>query len=104
MAEKLTPCDQFPPMRFADITNRIVSASATLIAVIALATGAYQAKLSRDQAHASVWPYLLMGNSGNNGYSFIVQNVGIGPALVKRFDVAVDGKAMQDWANVAKAL
>lgn len=91
-------------MRLADLTDRIVSASATIIAIIALSTGAYQAKLSRDQAHASVWPYLLVGNSGNNGYAFIVQNVGIGPAIVKRFDVSVDGKPMQDWPGVAKAL
>jgi hypothetical protein len=56
-------------MRLDDITNRIVSASATIIAIAALATAVYQAKLSRAQAKASVWPYLLQGNAGNNGYA-----------------------------------
>src|SRR6185436_6664086 len=90
--------------RIENITNRIVSASATIIAIIALVTGVYQAKLSRDQAKASVWPYLIQGNSGNNGYSRIVQNVGLGPAIIGGFEVLVDGKPAKDWADVAAKL
>lgn len=62
----------------SDVTNRTMSASGTIIAMVALGTGLYQAKLSRDQAKAAVWPYLISGNSGENGYSRIVQN-GSGP-------------------------
>ncbi len=90
--------------RIEGITNRIVSGSATMIAVIALATGVYQARLSRDQAKASVWPYLVQGNSGNNGYSRIVQNVGLGPAMIRGFEVLVDGKPTRNWADVAAKL
>jgi hypothetical protein len=90
--------------RIESITNRIVSGSATLIAVIALATGVYQARLSRDQAKASVWPYLVQGNSSNNGYSRIVQNVGLGPAIIRGFEVVVDGKPARNWADVAAKL
>ena len=90
--------------RIESITNRIVSGSATIIAVIALATGLYQARLSRDQAKASVWPYLVQGNSGNDGYSRIVQNVGLGPAMIRGFEVTVDGKPTRTWAEVSAKL
>ena len=86
------------------ITNRILSGSATIIAIIALATGVYQARLSRDQAKASVWPYLVQGNSSNNGYSRIVQNVGLGPAVIRGFEVLVDGKPTRDWNDAAAKL
>ena len=79
---------------FSDVTNRIMSASATLIALVALGTGLYQAKLSREQAKASVWPYLISGNSGEAGYSRIVQNVGLGPAIIGAFEVHVDNVPM----------
>lgn len=86
------------------ITNRIVSGSATIIAIVALATAVYQAKLSREQAKASVWPYLIQGNSGNNGYGRIIQNVGLGPAIVRGFEVLVDGTPTKNWADVAAKL
>jgi len=88
-------------MKVADITASIVSASATIIAIVALGTGVYQAKLSRDQARASVWPYLIQGNSNNNGYAYIVQNVGLGPAVIRAFEVRVDGKPARTWREVA---
>jgi hypothetical protein len=86
------------------ITNRILSGSATIIAIIALGTGLYQARLSRDQAKASVWPYLVQGNSSNNGYSRIVQNVGLGPAVIRGFEVLVDGKPTRNWTDAAAKL
>ena len=90
--------------RIDRITNRIVSGSATIIAVIALATGVYQARLSREQARASVWPYLVQGNSSNGGYSRIIQNVGLGPALIRGFEVRVDGTPTRSWTDVAGKL
>lgn len=91
-------------MRLEDITNRIVSGSATVIAIVAMATAVYQAKLMRDQAKASVWPYLLVGNSGNDGYSRVVQNVGLGPAVVKAFEVRVRGTPVHSWKEVGDSL
>ena len=93
-----------PRGRIGALTNAIVSGSATLIAVVALVVGIFQAKLSRDQANASVWPFLLQGNSSNNGYSRIIQNVGIGPARIRAFEVQVDGKVVHTWREVAESL
>ena len=88
----------------SDVTNRIMSASATLIALVALGTGLYQAKLSREQAKASVWPYLISGNSGEGGYSRIVQNVGLGPAIIGAFEVHVDNVPVHNWKEAAESL
>ena len=88
----------------SDVTNRIMSASATIIAMVALGTGLYQAKLSRDQAKAAVWPYLISGNSGENGYSRVVQNVGLGPAIIGAFEVHVDSVPVHTWKEVAESL
>ena len=88
----------------SDVTNRIMSASATLIALVALGTGLYQAKLSREQAKASVWPYLISGNSGENGYSRVVQNVGLGPAIIGAFEVRVDSVPVHSWKEAAESL
>jgi hypothetical protein len=93
-----------PPTRIGALTNAIVSASATLIALVALATGIYQAKLSRDQANAAVWPFLLQGNAWNTGYSRIIQNVGIGPARVGAFEIRVHDKPVHSWREVAESL
>jgi hypothetical protein len=91
-------------LTLSDVTNRVMSASATLIALVALSTGLYQAKLSRDQAKAAVWPYLIAGNSGENGYSRIVQNVGIGPAIIGAFEVRVDDFPVRSWKEMAESL
>ncbi|MDQ2667020.1 MAG: hypothetical protein M3Z05_13550 [Gemmatimonadota bacterium] len=88
----------------SDVTNRIMSASATLIALVALGTGLYQAKLSRDQAKAAVWPYLISGNSGESGYSRVVQNVGLGPAIIGAFEVQVDSVPVHSWKEAAESL
>jgi hypothetical protein len=91
-------------IRLEDITNRIVSASATVIAVIALATGVYQSKLMHDQSKASVLPYLIQGNAGDHGYSRIIQNVGIGPAMIRAFEVRVDSHIVKSWREAADSL
>lgn len=91
-------------LKLSAITDRVVSASATLIAITALATGVYQAKLSRDQAKAAVWPYLIAGNSGENGYSRVVQNVGLGPAIIGAFEVRVDNHPVHSWKEMADSL
>src|SRR4051812_537577 len=91
-------------VRIEDVTNRIVSASATLIALVALRTGLYQSKLMHDQAKAAVMPYLLQGNAGDHGYSRIVQNVGLGPAVIRAFEVRVDGRPLKNWKEVADSL
>lgn len=96
--------EQIAALRRGRISTDIVSLCATIVAVIALVTAIYQAKLMRDQAKAVVWPYLIQGNSGNGGYSRIIQNVGVGPAIIRAFEVRVDGKIVHTWSEAFDSL
>jgi len=91
-------------LRVGQLTNRILSASASLVAIAALATALYQAKVARDQAKAAVWPYLLVGNAGDEGYSRIAQNVGLGPAIIGAFEVQVNGHPVRTWREAADSM
>src|SRR5437763_16990366 len=91
-------------LRVGELTNRILSASASIVAMAALATALYQAKVARDQARAAVWPYLLVGNAGDQGYSRIVQNVGLGPAIIGAFEVQVNGHPVTTWREAADSM
>lgn len=88
-----------PRPRRSELVSRALSASAGLVAVCALAVSAYQAMIMRQQLKASAWPYLIQGNSGTTEYSRIVQNVGLGPALIRSFVVEVDGRPVHYWGE-----
>jgi hypothetical protein len=92
--------------KLSDLTNRIVSSSASLVAVIALGTSLYEARLNREQQRASVWPYVTQGNTGTYtaSYARVVRNVGIGPAKVRSFQVWVRGRPRHSWREVFDAV
>lgn len=90
---------------FSALTNRLVSASASVVAVAALGTSLYEARLNREQQRASVWPYVTQGNSGlGGGFHRLVRNAGVGPALVRSFRIRVDDKPVRSWGEVVDAL
>ncbi|HXT14852.1 MAG TPA: hypothetical protein VN706_04440 [Gemmatimonadaceae bacterium] len=91
-------------LRLERVTTGVISASASLIAIAALVTAIYQTKLARDQAHAAVWPYLILGNSGEHGYARIVQNLGLGPAIIRSFEVHVNGHPVRSWKEAADSM
>ena len=75
-------------------TDRIVSISAMLVGLGSLFIVLYQTTLMREQAKASVLPYLMIAyNSGNDGSYIALQNEGLGPALIDRIRVIHQGKA-----------
>jgi hypothetical protein len=75
-------------------TDRIVSISAMLVGLGSLFIVLYQTTLMREQAKASVLPYLLIAFNTNNDGSYIaLKNVGLGPALIDRIRVIHQGKA-----------
>lgn len=92
--------------------DRALSASAGVVALCALGVSFYQAWLTREQAtlareqqRASVWPRIqLARNSAATTYAQLVTNVGLGPALVKRVALTVDGRPVTSWQGVARAL
>ncbi|NVK21652.1 MAG: hypothetical protein HWD86_03985 [Kangiellaceae bacterium] len=84
----------------------ITALSAVFIGVVALIIGAYQAKVASDQRAASVWPYVEVGRYSIQGekYGFTIINKGVGPAIIKQLEVAVDGKAMPNWSKAFQTM
>jgi hypothetical protein len=87
----------------------IGSVIAILFSVLAVVVSFYQARIAEKQAHASVWPYVTIGQSmydqgDQKGYRFTVDNNGLGPAVFRSVVVSVDGKPVKNWNQVFDAL
>ena len=90
-------------------TAQISSIVALAVSVLALATGAYQTRLMQVQARASVWPSVAIGasyfGSGDNaGFTWFIDNNGVGPARIQTVSVSFDGKPKRNWSEVFVAL
>jgi hypothetical protein len=82
-----------------DSVNLIVSAAATVIALAALGLSVYEAMLSRRHARLSVRPLLdseLHVSSARDRFCLVVTNNGLGPAIIKKWQLLVDGKPYRD--------
>lgn len=97
--------DQVSGAKRRSIVDRIVSGSAMFVALSSLAIALYEVRMMREHDRLSVWPYVTLFNSDSGGvYTFNVQNVGIGPALIRSFEVSVDGKPRRNWGEVVDQL
>src|SRR5262245_31091499 len=73
-------------------TDRIVAISAMLVGVGSLFIVLYQTSLMREQAKASVLPYLMIAYiSNNDGVYLTMRNVGLGPARIDSIKVLHGG-------------
>lgn len=90
---------------------------AALIGLLAIVGSAYTAWETRQQTRAQVWPHVEVltagilpafmvkkGSSLGDGGGVIVTNSGVGPAIVGRVEVRVNGKPVPDWPHLFKAL
>ena len=93
-------------MTRSDLTDRIMAVSAVVVALASLGVALYEARTNREYQKVSVWPYVSQSNAWVPGepYTRSVSNLGVGPALVKSFQVSVDGTPRRDWAEVSRAL
>ena len=73
-----------------------IAIGALLISALAMLTSFLQVSLQRNQEKAMVWPHVSARQSfTSNGFAFVATNKGLGPALVRRVDLFVDGKPVQ---------
>jgi hypothetical protein len=87
----------------------IGSAIAVGLSVLAVIVAFYQARIAEQQAHASVWPYVTIGysiydGSESPGFTWNIDNNGLGPAIIKSVVVSVDGTPRKSWPEVLAAL
>src|ERR1700710_1405972 len=65
-------------------TGRILSGAAMFVALASLVLSMYEARMTREHDKLSVWPSVTTFNSDSGDvYTFNVQNVGIGPAVIR---------------------
>lgn len=90
----------------------LVGVSAVFIGVCALVVSLYETQLMREEQRSSVLPIVELARSHYTKadspekwrLSLHIENVGIGPALVRDFRVTVDGEPHPTWASAIKAL
>ena len=79
------------------------------VSFLALAIGAYQTRLMQNQARASVWPFIAINyryfDAGTNaGFTWQVDNNGVGPARIESVILTMDDQPIRHWGEVLKKL
>ena len=92
-----TGIDPRPKLGGYAFLDLIVAGSAILISCVSLFIATQQSRTMEKTLAASNWPLLQIhtGNSDDSGnavLNFEIQNVGVGPAIVKTFSVEYGGK------------
>lgn len=70
--------------------------AALFVSLATLLIYIYQAKMMREQQHVSVWPYVEWLSSNMDGYYFTARNKGVGPAIIKKVEMSLDGRSVEN--------
>jgi hypothetical protein len=82
-----------------------VAVAALIVSLSALGVGLYEARLQRQHDRAEVWPNLEVGTfTTGDGAKVIVDNTGLGPAIVESVAAMVDDAPAHTWRGVFRAL
>lgn len=82
-----------------------IAIGALAVSAIAMLASLLQFTVQRSQERAAAWPFIsLSTNYSGEGFAFVVQNKGMGPALVRRVDVFLDDKPVGGWPGVLDGL
>lgn len=77
---------------------------ATFVGICALGVSAYTAHVQHQQMRAMVWPILEYDASNEPFVRLSLVNKGVGPAVIRRAIVKVDGKAVANWHEALQKL
>ncbi len=76
----------------------ITAISAVFIGLCAIGISLYETSLIRQAQKGSVWPALGGGYSYNqDGFSYLLENAGVGPAIIEYIILTVDGEPIETW-------
>jgi hypothetical protein len=88
---------------FARHRELLAAVASGFVGALALATSTYNVYLQRQQVRAQVWPSVGVSSDFNNGvFTVTLRNRGVGPALVRRVRVTVDGQRAADWFDAER--
>jgi hypothetical protein len=96
-----------PPTRSAwgRITSDLaLSLSATLLSLCAVVTTVWQTSIMREQLRLSVWPrvrvdFRYLSDNDDHHFRMRLENVGVGPAIIKAVRVTFRGKPIDHVSN-----
>ncbi len=75
----------------------VVATLAVIIGLTTMFVYIYQARIMSKQLHASVWPYIeVISSQGPSGISIDITNKGVGPAIIKKYRIIIDGKEFKE--------
>ena len=87
------------------LLSKLAASSAIVVALASLAITLYEASATREHDRMSVWPRLVQESSDSGGrYDRTITNAGLGPALIKSFEVRLDDTVRSSWSPVVSAL
>jgi len=82
-----------------------IAIGALAVSAIAMLSSVLQFTVQRSQERAAAWPFISHGSSySSEGFAFVVENKGLGPALVRRVDVFLDDRPVDGWTGVLDGL
>jgi len=82
-----------------------IALAALVVSVSAVAVGLYEAALQRHHDRAEVWPHPeIEVFTKSTGAEIVLENTGIGPAIVHSVVVSVDGRPQHNWREVLRLL
>jgi hypothetical protein len=82
-----------------------ISIGALVVSALAMASSMLQFAVQRSQERAAAWPYLSLSASySDKGFSYVVTNKGMGPALVRDVVVLLEGRPVSGWPGVLDEL
>jgi hypothetical protein len=84
--------------------SRYDAVIATLVGLCALCVSAYTAHVQRQQVRAAVWPILEFDSSNAPDIHFTLANKGVGPAIIRRVIVRVDGQPVRNWREALERI
>jgi hypothetical protein len=82
----------------------LVAGSAAFVSLTTLIVLIYQTKLMNQQQHLSAWPYLEWLSSDVTDFHLTVRNKGVGPAIVRKVEMRVDGKTVAGNVALVRAV
>jgi hypothetical protein len=83
----------------------ITAISAIFIGICAIGISLYETSLIRQAQKGTVWPFIGGGYSYNaDGFSYLMENAGVGPAKIQYIFFTVDGEPIEDWSQYFQKL
>lgn len=85
--------------------ERASAVFAVVVSLVTLGLLTVQTRLMQAQSRASVWPHVGVGFASNErGFSWVIANNGVGPALIENVVVRLDGRTVENWDALLAAL